>query len=110
MSSWVRLASSTEAPASGEMRPFPLGGDTVVVLARLAQGDLVAFDDMCTHEECPLSDGELEGGKVVCYCHSGEFDVRTGAVLKGPPEDPIPVYALREENGELQVQLDSPGP
>ena len=57
---------------------------------------------MCTHEECPLSDGDLEDDKVVCYCHSGEFDVRTGAVLKGPPEDPIPVYELREENGELQ--------
>jgi nitrite reductase/ring-hydroxylating ferredoxin subunit len=92
------------------MRPFRLGDDTVIVLARLDDGSLVAFDDMCTHEECPLSDGDLEGDKVVCFCHSGEFDVRTGAVLKGPPEDPIPVYALREENGELQVQLDRPDP
>jgi 3-phenylpropionate/trans-cinnamate dioxygenase ferredoxin component len=105
MSSWVRLASPAEAPASGEMRAFPLDRDTVVVLARLAEGDLVAFDDMCTHEECPLSDGELEGGKVVCYCHSGEFDVLTGAVVKGPPEDSIPVFPIRAVDGELQVQL-----
>jgi nitrite reductase/ring-hydroxylating ferredoxin subunit len=91
------------------MRPFEVAPERVVVLARLGDGSLVAFDDTCTHEECPLSDGDLEDGRVVCYCHSGEFDVRTGAVLKGPPEDPIPVYELREENGELSVSLDRPG-
>ena len=107
MSPWVRLAAADEAPPAHAMRPFRVGPETVVVLARLADGSLVAFDDMCTHEECPLSDGDLEDDKVVCYCHSGEFDVRTGAVLKGPPEDPIPVYELLEENGELRVHLDS---
>jgi nitrite reductase/ring-hydroxylating ferredoxin subunit len=106
VSGWVRLAGVDEAPPSGTMRAFPVAPDTVVALARLEDGSLVAFGDTCTHEECPLSEGDLEGGRVVCYCHSGEFDVRTGAVLKGPPEDPIPVYELREENGELQVHLD----
>jgi len=109
MSSWIRLASLEEAPAAGAMRAFPVAADTVVVLARLDNGSLVAFDDTCTHEECPLSDGDLEGDRVVCYCHSGEFDVHTGAVLKGPPERPIPVYPLREQNGELHVQLERPG-
>jgi nitrite reductase/ring-hydroxylating ferredoxin subunit len=108
VSTWVRLASVDEAPAHGAMRAFDLGEDTVVTLARLDDGSLVAFDDTCTHEECPLSDGDLEGHRVVCYCHSGEFDVRTGAVVKGPPEDPIAVYPLREENGELHVRLDRP--
>lgn len=105
MSTWVRLASNEDVPVRGAMRAFAVSADTVVVLARLDDGSLVAFDDTCTHEECPLSDGDLEGDRVVCYCHSGEFDVRTGAVVKGPPEDPIPVYPLREQNGELHVQL-----
>jgi 3-phenylpropionate/trans-cinnamate dioxygenase ferredoxin subunit len=89
------------------MRPFKIGPETVVVLARLADGSLVAFDDMCTHEECPLSDGDLEDDKVVCYCHSGEFDVRTGAVVKGPPEDPLPTYELRIEGEDLLVRHDA---
>jgi nitrite reductase/ring-hydroxylating ferredoxin subunit len=63
---------------------------------------------MCTHEECPLSDGELEADRVVCYCHSGEFDVRTGAVVKGPPDDPIRVYELRLDDGDLQIRLREP--
>ena len=104
---WHRVGSAETAP-DGTLRRVDAGG-RAVCLGRI-DGAWVAFDDTCTHEECPLSDGELEGGKVVCYCHSGEFDVRTGAVLKGPPEDPIPVYELREENGELQVHLDRPGP
>ena len=77
-----------------------------LAVACLDDGTLTAFDLWCTHEECPLADGDLEGTHVVCYCHSGEFDVRTGAVLKGPPEDPIPVYELREENGELSVRVE----
>lgn len=105
MSDWTTLGSVEDAPAPGAMRAYPLGPDRTVVLARLDDGELVAFDDTCTHEECPLSDGDLEGDRVVCFCHSGEFDVRTGAVLKGPPEDPIPVYDLRETDGRLEVRL-----
>jgi nitrite reductase/ring-hydroxylating ferredoxin subunit len=101
MDEWTRIGTTADAPAAGGMRAFPVDRDTVVVLARLRDGSLAAFDDMCTHEECPLSDGELEGERVVCYCHSGEFDVRTGEVVKGPPDDPLPVYDLRVEGDEL---------
>jgi 3-phenylpropionate/trans-cinnamate dioxygenase ferredoxin subunit len=83
-------------------------GDLHLALARLDDGTLAAFDLWCTHEECPLADGELEGDHVVCYCHSGEFDVRTGAVVKGPPEDPVRVYPIRAVGDELQVQLGEP--
>ena len=41
----------------------------------------VAFDDTCTHEECSLAEGELDGAVIVCPCHGSEFDVRTGDVL-----------------------------
>ena len=75
-----------------------------LAFARLADGSLVAFDDMCTHEECPLSDGDLEGERIVCTCHGSEFDVRTGAVLQGPPTEPISVYEVRAGDGELEVE------
>lgn len=81
-------------------------GDVDLAIARLDDGSLSAFGLWCTHEECPLADGDLEGSHVVCYCHSGEFDVLTGAVVKGPPEDPVPVYPIRAVGDELQVQID----
>jgi nitrite reductase/ring-hydroxylating ferredoxin subunit len=74
-------------------------------LARLPDGRWVAFDDTCTHEECPLSEGDLEGERIVCYCHGSEFDLRTGEVLEGPAEDPLSLFPVRIEDGELQVAL-----
>jgi nitrite reductase/ring-hydroxylating ferredoxin subunit len=76
-----------------------------IALARLDDGSWVAFDNSCTHEECPLSEGDLEGERVTCYCHGSEFDIRTGEVLEGPAEEPLSVYAVRIENGELQVEV-----
>ena len=92
---WIEVGRAEEAPelqATGE-----------IAVARLADGSFAAFDDACTHEECPLSEGDLEGEKVVCYCHSSEFDVRTGAVLRGPATEPLRVYETRVIDGELQV-------
>ncbi len=46
-----------------------------VAVAR-AGGRLYAFDDTCTHEECPLSDGRLTADEVECPCHGSIFDLR----------------------------------
>jgi 3-phenylpropionate/trans-cinnamate dioxygenase ferredoxin subunit len=95
VSPWTTVGTADGAPelqAVGE-----------IAVARLADGSFAAFDDECTHEECPLSEGELESDRVVCYCHSSEFDVRTGAVLRGPATEPIQVYETRVADGELQV-------
>jgi len=99
MSEWVSLG---RADGSTELRAVAVG-DLVIAVARLADGSFAAFDDMCTHEECPLSEGELEGERVVCYCHSSEFDVRTGAVVRGPADEPVRVYETRVVGGELEA-------
>jgi nitrite reductase/ring-hydroxylating ferredoxin subunit len=86
-----------------------LGAVTVagreIALARLDDGSWAAFDNDCTHEECPLSDGDLQGTRITCYCHSSVFDVRTGDVLDGPADEPIAVYPVRIEDGVLRVAL-----
>ena len=83
------------------------GEGSAVCLGRTAAG-WVAFDDTCTHEECSLADGELEGGVIVCPCHGSEFDVRTGDVLTPPALDPLPIYEAREAGGAVQVRLAPP--
>jgi 3-phenylpropionate/trans-cinnamate dioxygenase ferredoxin subunit len=105
VSGWTVVEALEGALAPGSMRAVKAGG-LDLALARLSDGTLTAFDLWCTHEECPLADGELEGAHVVCYCHSGEFDVLTGAVIKGPPEDPIRVYPIRSAGDELHVLLE----
>jgi len=78
-----------------------------LALAQLDDGSWTAFGNDCTHEECPLSEGDLEGDRIICYCHSSVFDVRTGEVLEGPADEAIPVFETRVENGELQVRVAS---
>lgn len=101
MSEWI-----TVGPAEGRPRlDGAVLGEREIALARLQNGDWVAFDDTCTHEECPLSEGDVEEDRIVCYCHGSEFDLRTGEVLVGPAEDPLSIYPVRVEGGELQVEL-----
>jgi cytochrome P450/nitrite reductase/ring-hydroxylating ferredoxin subunit len=102
---WHPVGPADDAP-DGTLRRVEAGG-TAVCLGRVS-GAWVAFDDTCTHEECPLSDGELDGTVVVCPCHGSEFDVRTGDVLTPPALDPLPIYQARVEDGEMLVLLAPP--
>ena len=102
---WNSVGAAEEAPV-GFLRRVEIEG-AAVCLGKTADG-WVAFQDTCTHEECSLSDGELDGGVIVCPCHASEFDLRTGDVLCPPALDPLPIYEARVEAGELQVRLGPP--
>jgi len=81
-------------------------GETEVAVARLGEGSWSAFDNSCPHEECPLADGDLEEDKVICYCHGSTFDLRSGAVLQGPAEEPLTMFDVRIVDGDLQLLLE----
>ncbi len=102
---WHPVGSAEDVP-QGVLRRAEVAGRAVCV--GYADGDWVAFDDTCTHEECSLADGELEGTVVVCPCHGSEFDVRTGDVLCPPALEPLQIYEAREEAGTVLVRLAAP--
>jgi len=68
-------------------------------------GAFYAFDDTCTHEQCSLTDGDLEGTTVTCMCHGAQFDVRTGQVLAPPAPLPVNVYRTRVQGDALQIEV-----
>jgi 3-phenylpropionate/trans-cinnamate dioxygenase ferredoxin subunit len=73
--------------ADGELREASAEGLSLVV-ART--GDrYVTFETWCTHAECPLGDGWLEGGAIRCACHGSLFSLVDGAALEGPAVDPL---------------------
>jgi nitrite reductase/ring-hydroxylating ferredoxin subunit len=63
-------------------------------------GRLVATENACTHRQGPLSKGVLEGSTVTCPWHGSQFDVSTGAVLRGPATAPLKTYKVVVE-GEV---------
>jgi nitrite reductase/ring-hydroxylating ferredoxin subunit/uncharacterized membrane protein len=77
-------------------------GDKRIVLARTQDG-YVAFDDRCTHKGGSLAGGVMVCGTVQCLWHGSQFDVSTGKVQAGPATQPIHVYEVKEEQGEVRL-------
>ena len=81
--------------------------ETPVLLLRT--GDRVyALHDRCSHRGCSLSEGEIDGDHVVCACHGSRFDLRDGAVHRGPATSPQPAFQVRERDGRIEVRRLSP--
>jgi 3-phenylpropionate/trans-cinnamate dioxygenase ferredoxin subunit len=79
-------------------------GGTLVALARVA-GTWHAVEAWCTHAECPLSDGWLEGAAIRCPCHASLFDLATGAPLEGPADEPVRVFPARVAGERVEIEL-----
>ena len=94
------------AAQKGDIRPGEMklveAADEQVVLANVG-GTLVAFSNTCTHEECDLAFGLLEGDEVECDCHGSRFNVRSGIALNGPAVEPLPLYSVRIEGDDVFV-------
>ena len=101
MTDWTSVGAEQSLPDLGAV----IVQGREIALARLDDGSWAAFDNDCTHEECPLADGDLDGDRITCYCHGSVFDLRTGEVLEGPADEPLAVYLVRVEDGELQVAV-----
>jgi nitrite reductase/ring-hydroxylating ferredoxin subunit len=69
-------------------------------------GSLLAIDAACTHMRGPLERGRVDSaGVVTCPLHGSQFDLRTGAVRRGPAFEPVKSYPVRLENQKLVVEL-----
>lgn len=102
MANWVRAA------AASKVKEGKLRGVTVsrvpIVLANL-EGTIYALRDECSHEDLPLSDGDLEDGEVVCVYHGASFDCRTGKNTRLPAVRPVKSYRVEVRDGDVFVDL-----
>jgi nitrite reductase/ring-hydroxylating ferredoxin subunit len=105
MSEWVKVANVGEV-AEAEANSFTVG-TRVIAVANLG-GDLHAFDDLCSHQQCSLSEGDIDDTMIECPCHGSRFDITTGEAVGGPATDPLDVFKVREQDGELQVMIELP--
>ncbi|HTP11087.1 MAG TPA: non-heme iron oxygenase ferredoxin subunit [Anaerolineae bacterium] len=77
-------------------------GDTPIGLTKV-EGEFFAFADVCTHDDGPVAEGELDEYIIACPRHGAKFDIRTGKVKQLPAVMPIPVYAVRVEGDVVLV-------
>lgn len=98
---FIRIGQVAEV-GEGSMRVFDVDGSKVNV-SRTA-GGLYGIDDTCTHLRCSLANGRLEGTTVTCACHGSQFDVTTGAVLRGPAARPVRSRGVQVTDGSLAIE------
>ena len=91
----------------GCVRQAELPDGRPICLARTADGQVFAVDDMCSHEEGTLSDGELIGDEIQCPMHYSRFDVRTGEPRSFPAFEPVQTFPVIVEGDQLFVELPS---
>ncbi|MCI3921221.1 Rieske 2Fe-2S domain-containing protein [Paenibacillus sp. TRM 82003] len=96
----TKIADVSAVPVNGSV-DFHYPSDHVsAMLIRLGENEWRAYQNACTHLKCPvLWSGEER--RLVCPCHHGFFDVKTGAPTAGPPKRPLPEIELSFENGEI---------
>ncbi|AXI79937.1 non-heme iron oxygenase ferredoxin subunit [Peterkaempfera bronchialis] len=75
--------------------------DGVPVSVVRTEGEVFAINDICSHANVSLSEGEVEDCQIECWLHGSSFDLRTGKPSGPPAVRPVPVYPVKiEGDGE----------
>ncbi len=67
-------------------------------------GTYYAIEDVCTHDDGPLAEGELNGCIITCPRHGATFDIRTGKVLSAPAMVDVKSYDVQVLGNDIQVK------
>jgi 3-phenylpropionate/trans-cinnamate dioxygenase ferredoxin subunit len=99
---FLDIVPASELP-NGERLFIEVEGKSIVIFN--IAGQFFAIADICTHDDGPLGDGDLEGYNIVCPRHGGEFDVRTGKAVQLPVVVDVPAYPVKVVDGMIQVGI-----
>jgi 3-phenylpropionate/trans-cinnamate dioxygenase ferredoxin component len=99
---FFEIAPASELP-NGERLFIEMDGKSIVIFN--IGGQLFAIADLCTHDDGPLGDGDLEDHNIVCPRHGAEFDVRTGQAVQMPAVIDVPAYPLKIVDGNIWLGL-----
>lgn len=102
MADFVKVCSTGDIKA-GSMKGFELQGRKFLVAN--VGGKFYGMDSVCTHRQCPLEEGTLDGKEVECSCHGSRFDVTTGKVVNPPARVDAKVIPLHVEGSDVKAQV-----
>jgi 3-phenylpropionate/trans-cinnamate dioxygenase ferredoxin subunit len=92
---------------------LPPGAVKIVRAGELAlgvynlNGELLAIEDRCSHDDGPLCEGDWDPdeGVVICPRHGANFDLRTGEPLTLPAYEPVETFPVRVDAGIVKVDV-----
>ena len=99
---YVRACALADVPEDGALGVEVQ--DTPVAIIRVG-GEIFALQDVCSHEEVPLSEGDIYDHTVECWLHGSCFDLRTGKPTSPPATKPVPTYRVKTYGDDVYVSL-----
>ena len=103
-------SEATQTLKENEFRTSQVPPGGVLLVGNLAvfnvDGALCATQLTCPHRQGPLNEGTLDGSTVTCPWHGSQFDVRTGAVLRGPATDPLKTYHVTVDGEIARIEAN----
>jgi 3-phenylpropionate/trans-cinnamate dioxygenase ferredoxin component len=100
--SFTRACSLSELPETGTLGVEVAGVPVAVVRTG---GEVFALHDVCSHEEVPLSEGEVYDHTVECWLHGSCFDLRTGKPTGPPATKPVATYPVQIDGDDVLVDV-----
>jgi len=100
------VGKTSDVP-EGEVRRFVVDRIEIAV-ANLGNGEFVAVDDICSHAEASLSEGEVDVDMETIECprHGATFDLRSGKPRTLPATVPIAIFPVKVEGDTLLIELE----
>ena len=99
---WVKAAKTTDVP-EGQVRVVTARGQRLA-LAHAGDG-YYAVQDLCTHDNGPLGEGQLFDEEVECPRHGARFNIKSGQPMTLPAVIPVKTFPVKVEGEEIWVQL-----
>ena len=99
---YYSVANATECPDG--KRIFIEIDDEYIIIINI-DGNYLAIADLCSHDNGPLDDGEVEGHCIICPRHGARFDLKTGDAVTLPAVHGIPSFPVRIKDGNIEIGL-----
>jgi 3-phenylpropionate/trans-cinnamate dioxygenase ferredoxin subunit len=100
------LVGRPEDVPLGEAVRIESGGESGAPIAVFnVDGEFLAIDDTCTHQDASLADGWVEGCTVECPLHAACFDLRTGMPSGPPAKMPVRTHEVVVADGLVYVRV-----
>ncbi len=77
-----------------------------VAIARSGD-EFFAIQDLCSHAEVALSEGEIEDCTVECWLHGSRFDLRTGKPTGLPATEPVTTFPVEIRDDGVYVDVET---
>lgn len=102
MPQWVKVAQAGDLPA-GRVKVVETSGQRLA-LAHVGES-YFAVQDLCTHDNGPLGEGELFENQIECPRHGARFDVKTGQAVTLPAVVPVKTFPVKVAGNDILVEI-----